>query len=48
MMPEEKLRLVMHYSSDLLEVIEHLDEFTQSDLQGAVQAIVMRILNERK
>jgi hypothetical protein len=31
-----------------LEVIEHWDEFTQSDLQGAVQAIVMRILNERK
>lgn len=47
-MPEEKLRLVMQYSSDLLEVIEHSDEFTQSDLQGAVQAIVMRILNERK
>ena len=47
-MSEEKLRLVMQYSSDLLEVIEHADEFTQSDLQGAVQAIVMRILNERK
>jgi hypothetical protein len=48
MISEEKIRLVTKYSNDILEVIEHLDEFTQSDLQGALEAIVLTILNERK
>ena len=29
-------------SDELLEIIDHADEFTRSDLQGAVGAFVMR------
>ena len=37
--------LVVQYESRILELIDDQDKFTRSDLQGAVQAVVMNILN---
>ena len=38
----------MAYCDELLEIIDNQDEFTRSDLQGAVQAIVHKIILETK
>lgn len=32
------------YENEILDLIDHRDEFTRSDLQGAVQALVMKIM----
>ena len=38
------VRLINQYSNEILEIVDKKDEFTQSDLQGALEAIVMKIL----
>lgn len=39
---------VMNLSSRILEIIENVDDFTQSDLQGAVEAVIMNAVNYGK
>lgn len=39
---------VMNLSSRILEIIENVDEFTQSDLQGAIEAVIMQAINYGK
>lgn len=45
---KKNILLVNKYSNEILEVIANRDEFTRSDLQGVVEAIVMNIVNEQK
>ena len=39
---------MLKYSDEILEVVDHQNEFTRSDLQGRIEAIVLNILTERK
>jgi len=48
MTPNKTTLLTQKYSEEILEVIDCRDDFTRGDLQGAVEAIVLNILNERK
>ena len=34
------------YSNKILEIVEHKDEFTTSDFQGAIEAVVMNIVRD--
>ena len=52
MTTRDKVLRIHRYSNEILELIEQQlrndeDSLTQSDLQGVVDAIVMRILAER-
>ncbi len=38
--------LTSKYESEILELIDNQDEYTRSDLQGIVTALVNRIMNE--
>lgn len=38
------VRLINKYSEEILKVVDNQDEYTRSDLQGVVDAIVMNIL----
>lgn len=42
----EIVRLINKLSDNILEVIDNQDDFTRSDLQGVIQAIVVNILNK--
>ena len=44
----EELKLLNEYENEILEVIDNQDEYTRSDLQGRVGAIVLNILNKGK
>lgn len=44
----EEIRLLNEFENEILEVIDNQDEYTRSDLQGRVGAIVMNILNKGK
>ena len=48
MLSKEAVRLVNTYSNEILEVIYNQEQFTTSDLQGVVDAIVEKIYNEGK
>jgi hypothetical protein len=48
MVSNEKILLINKYANEILEVIDNQDDYTRSDLQGRVDAIVMNILNEKK
>ena len=48
MTPEENTLLMQKYSEEILEVIDCRDDFARGDLQGAIEAIVLNILSERK
>lgn len=37
---------VLKYSGKILEIVDNRDEFTQGDLQGAIEAVVMNIIIE--
>ncbi len=39
-------RLTNEYENEILELIDNQDEYTRSDLQGIVTALVNRIMNE--
>jgi hypothetical protein len=47
-MTKEELLKVMEYSNEILEIIDNRDDFTRSDLQGIVDAIVHKIITETK
>ncbi len=40
-MDEKEVVAIMDFSSRLLDICENRDEFTQSDLQGAIDAVVL-------
>lgn len=40
-----KNALLMTYSDRFLDIIDNRDEFPRGDLQGAVEAIVLELLN---
>jgi hypothetical protein len=44
-MPDkETMRKVWGYENEILDLIDNRDDFTRSDLQGLVQALVMKIM----
>jgi hypothetical protein len=42
---QEIVKLINKYSEDILMLVDNQDNFTRSDLQGAVDAIVISTLN---
>jgi len=48
MISDETTLLMLKYSDKILGVFDNLEEMSRGDLQGAVEAIVLNILNERK
>jgi hypothetical protein len=45
-MPDDvKNALLMMYSDQILEIVDNRDEFPRGDLQGAIEAIVLTLLN---
>ena len=44
----EEIRLMNDFENEILEVVDNQDEYTRSDLQGRVSAIVMSILAKGK
>jgi hypothetical protein len=46
MISKETIRLMFKYSDEILEVIDHRDEFTSGDLRGVIEAIVLNIVSE--
>lgn len=38
---------MIELTNRILEIIENQDEFTQSDLQGAVSAVILDAMNEK-
>ncbi len=45
-MTREQMVRVVQYETEILDLIDNRDEFVRSDLQGLVQAIVMKIIEE--
>ena len=45
-MIDKKLAKQFEYENQILEVIDRVDDFTRSDLQGVISAIVRRIMRE--
>lgn len=43
MITQEQIVQNSQYESEILELIENHDEYTQSDLQGIVGAIILKI-----
>jgi len=41
------IKFANKYTTEIMELIDHKDEMTQSDLQGAVMCIVVKMLVER-
>lgn len=48
MTKENEMRLVSKYEDQILELIDNQEDYTRSDLQGAVQAVVINIIRESK
>lgn len=44
----KEMKLQWEYENEILELIDNQDEYTRSDLQGRVTAIVMNILRKEK
>ncbi len=44
----EKIKLVNKYENEILELVDNQDEYTRSDLQGRVMAIIMQTIEETK
>ena len=44
----EEMRIQWKYEEEILELIDEQDDYTRSDLQGRVTAIVMNILRKGK
>jgi hypothetical protein len=42
-MNRDQILLLSKFEDQILDLIENKDEFTQSDLQGVVQALVLNI-----
>ena len=45
-MDKEKEKAI-EYENDILELIDNQDEFTRSDLQGVVSALVKKIMENK-
>lgn len=41
----KNMKLINEFENEILELIDSQDEFTRSDLQGIVSALVIKILN---
>lgn len=39
---------IMKYTNLILEIVDDQEAFTRSDLQGCIQAIVVKIISETK
>jgi hypothetical protein len=48
MISDETTLLMLKHSDKILEVFDSREEMTRGDLQGAIEAIVLNILYERK
>lgn len=48
MTKENEMRLISKFEDQILELIDNQEDYTRSDLQGVVQAIVMNIIRENK
>jgi hypothetical protein len=44
MSPVEEMRRAGKYENEILEVIDNQDDYTRSDLQGRISAIVLNIM----
>lgn len=44
LMDPKIIKLINQYTDEILEIMDNQDEFTRSDLQGIVDALVMKIL----
>lgn len=44
----KKMRVQWEFENEILELIDSQDDYTRSDLQGRVTAIVMNILSKRE
>jgi len=44
----EEMRTQWEFENEILELIDNQDDYTRSDLQGRVSAIVMNILRKGK
>jgi hypothetical protein len=45
-MQSKKEKLISMYENEVLELIDNQDDYTRSDLQGIVYAIVAKIVRE--
>lgn len=45
---DKEVVLANIYENEILDLIDHQGEFTRSDLQGAVQALVIKIMTGNK
>ena len=41
---EKEMQIASEYENNILDIVEHKDDFTTSDLQGAIQAQVLMCL----
>jgi hypothetical protein len=48
MILDETTLLMLKYSDKILEIFDLREEMTRGDLQGAIEAAVLNILNKRK
>lgn len=48
MIDKKEMKLQWEFENEILELIDNQDEYTRSDLQGRVSAIVMNILRKGK
>lgn len=47
-MNNENVKKVNEYTDMILEIVDDQEAFTRSDLQGCIQAIVVKIISETK
>jgi len=47
MQAAEQIKKEAHFTSEVLDLMEHRDEITQSDLQGALEAIYRKYFSDR-
>ena len=47
-MNRDQILPLSKFEDQILDLIENKDEFTQSDLQGVVQALVLKIYQDGK
>ncbi len=46
LLDRETIFLINEFENAILELIDNQEKFTRSDLQGAVEALVIKILNK--
>ena len=44
----EEMRTIWKYENEILDLIDNQDDYTRSDLQGRISAIVMQMIREVK